>query len=206
MRKIPTSWAFLLKAERNELKLKPLRSHSREDDKRKRERENFNRSARVELRSKALAQWVSLPLFLRHMANRKKTVRQVSWEILRLLVALPFAPFHLVKRNQGKLWNFYSLQEDCNFTNNPQNNIGLYFLPMVQTDLSQAYNLLVMGFEVDFFPGKVDFKVGDFPPNKSTKSRFEVEKVDFEKWNNHLHVTLAVMILGEKYCRFDIAL
>jgi hypothetical protein len=63
-----------------------------------------------------------------------------------------------------------------------------------------------MGFEVDYFPGKVDFKVDDFPPKKSTKSRFEVEKVDFEKWNNHLHVALAVMILGEKYCRFDIAL
>jgi hypothetical protein len=41
--------------------------------------------------------------------------------------------------------------------------------------------LVGMGFEVDFFPGKVDFKVGDFPPKKSTKSRFEVEKVDFEK-------------------------
>jgi hypothetical protein len=51
---------------------------------------------------------------------------------------------------------------------------------------SRQYSVLAivkigMGFEVDFFHGKVDFKVHDFLPKKSTKSRFEVEKVDFEK-------------------------
>jgi hypothetical protein len=45
--------------------------------------------------------------------------------------------------------------------------------------MARGYSPLGMGFEVDLFHGKVDFKVDDFPLKKSTKSRFEVEKSRF---------------------------
>lgn len=102
-KEVPSS-PFLLKAERNELKLKTLRSLSQGDDKRKREKI----SPDLGLRSGTMS--FASSLLPSAIVNRKKAVKQVSLGILRVVAARAFASFHFVRPNQGKLSNFDLLQ------------------------------------------------------------------------------------------------